>query len=168
VPVFDESVTRGEPPLDYQLLRGGPITRYYSATVLARHVNWLQEREYEAAWFNATAWADDTACHAGFQARLGFGEGYGRNLNALDDALEDIVIPREGGLALVITGYGGTPSDALLDVVARKARWWLLFGRRLIVLIQSDDPHFTLGKLGATTAPWNPDEWLNSARLAPA
>jgi hypothetical protein len=52
----------------------------------------------------------------------------------------------------------------VLDILADDARRFLLFGRRLLVLVQSDDPRITFAPVGATAVSWNPKEWLDGDR----
>ncbi len=94
----------------------------------------------------------------------------GRNLNALNDCISVIEVPAEGGLVLVLRRFDVFAScqretaQGVLDVLADNARRFLLFGRRLLVLVQSDDPRISLEPVGATVVGWNPKEWLNEDR----
>jgi hypothetical protein len=40
----------------------------------------------------------------------------------------------------------------------------MLFGKRLIILVQSDDPLIVFDGLGGVRATWNSREWLNKNR----
>ena len=40
----------------------------------------------------------------------------------------------------------------------------LLTGKRLIILVQSDDPCMEFNQLGGVSAEWNRREWLNKDR----
>lgn len=59
----------------------------------------------------------------------------------------------------------------LVDERARFGRWHLLFGRRLIVLVVTDNPHLELGVVGGENVGWNPHEQLlahrDGSRLPP-
>jgi hypothetical protein len=48
--------------------------------------------------------------------------------------------------------------------MAHHSRTAALFGRRLMCLVQSDDPHIRFEPVGATPVAWNDAEWLNSKR----
>lgn len=109
-------------------------------------------------------------------AALDFPDYYGRNFNALNDCLRDVVhqyygwTPGTTGLALVLTGYdafaGQCPDEAwtTLDLVAKCSRVASLLGRRLLCLVQSNDPNIQFEPVGAMTPHWNDAEWLHSAR----
>ena len=49
---------------------------------------------------------------------------------------------------------------SVLDVLAIQARYFLLFGQRLVALIQSDDPQIRFEPVGACPISWNGREWL--------
>ncbi len=52
----------------------------------------------------------------------------------------------------------------VLDIIASQARYFLLFGRRLLALVQSDDPRLHFKPVGACPVDWNGREWLNKDR----
>lgn len=53
------------------------------------------------------------------------------------------------------------PADG---VIAGASRRMLLTGKRLIILVQSDDPRMEFNQLGGVSAEWNRREWLNKDR----
>ena len=59
---------------------------------------------------------------------------------------------------------GTTAAEALLDIFAGTSRYKLLTGRRLITLVQADEPSIRFEKLGGVSAEWNRREWLNKDR----
>jgi hypothetical protein len=62
----------------------------------------------------------------------------------LDECIvDDPEVPDNGGLALVLNHYDKLSkpiAEMVLNIFARAVRHHLLFGRRLLVLVQSDDP----------------------------
>ena len=87
------------------------------------------------------------------------------------------MVPDHGGLVLVLNHYdqfvksvgagtsrGQGVAEAMLDVFARAIRYHMLFGKRLIILVQSDDPRIHFDGLGGVSAMWNSREWLNKNR----
>ncbi|HEY0251600.1 MAG TPA: hypothetical protein VGC41_08735, partial [Kofleriaceae bacterium] len=54
-------------------------------------------------------------------------------------------------------------ATGILDVIAIQARPHLLFGRRLLALVQTDVPDLALPPIGRTSVSWNPREWLAAA-----
>src|SRR5687767_14438090 len=104
--------------------------------------------------------------HTDVSKALGFPDFYGRNLDAFSDSLSDIVIPDEGGTALILYRYDlfaeRLPDVAwhVLDIIEINSRRFLLFGKPLIALIQSDDPSISIAPVGARSVMWNPCEWL--------
>jgi hypothetical protein len=117
--------------------------------------------------------------HESLQDVFRFPEYYGKNLDALWDCMTDLLVPKEGGVAIVLNSYdvytrgpgssrasGETTAAAqtVLDIMASASRVMLLTGKRLITLVQSDDPRMQFGKLGGVSAEWNKREWLNRDR----
>jgi RNAse (barnase) inhibitor barstar len=117
--------------------------------------------------------------HESIKAQLSFPDYYGKNLNALDECmLDDLIVPDAGGLVLVLNHYDrfsisfkarldsgeGHTAEAVLSIFAKAVRYHMLFGRRLLVLVQSDDPKITFGRLGGVPACWNFRESLNKDR----
>ncbi len=116
--------------------------------------------------------------HHSFKEKLSFPDYYGNNLNALDECVcDDLAIPDSGGLVIVLNHFdqfvksvdSGKPrgqgvGDAMLDAFARAIRYQMLFGKRLMLLVQAEDPLTDFGDLGGVRAMWNSREWLNKDR----
>src|SRR5262249_47011638 len=54
----------------------------------------------------------------------------------------------------------------ILDILADNQRYHMLFGNRLLILLQSNNPELDvkIGRVGGFTPVWNPHEWLNRDR----
>ena len=116
--------------------------------------------------------------HESLKAQLSFPDYYGKNLDALDECiLDDLVVPDSGGLALVLNHYDRfsnpvhthasderSTAEVVLSIFAKAVRYHMLFGRRLLILVQSDSPNIQFGRLGGVAAWWNHREWLNKNR----
>lgn len=75
--------------------------------------------------------------------------------------------PESGGLAIVLDDFNGSleRTDDLIHVLAKASRWWLLFGRLVVVLLRTDDVRYEGPRdLGATRAWWNPREYTPTDR----
>jgi hypothetical protein len=59
---------------------------------------------------------------------------------------------------------GTIPAVVLLDHLASVARWHLLFGPRLICLVETTDPDLEFPPLVAEHSTWNQHEWLLALR----
>lgn len=111
--------------------------------------------------FDCSSWADDAAMHDDFSARFAFPDYYGRNLPALDDCLTDtdvLRVPAAAGLVITLEHVDAGPEHrVVVEILARASRYWSLFGRRIIVLIEVSDlgwvppPH-----LADTQLSWRP------------
>ena len=168
------AVFRNEPEefqrLDWRLLQNGAVTLYFRPQVLEEDVEWLKRHNYRVDSFECSLWVGLSEMHEALSSGLEFPDYYGRNLNALNDCISDIEISEEGGRVLVFNKYDSFAARfpdvawSILDILEINARLQLLFGRRLIVLVQSDDPEISFERVGGGAVSWNPREWLNSSR----
>lgn len=164
--------------LDWTILRDGGVALYWQPEILAGDVTWFRSNGYTTAEFQAGDWKSEEQMHDALKSTLSFPDYYGKNLDALNDCMwEDIVVPDEGGLVLIFYHYdrfqkairidntdGRTFAEIVLDVLARAVRYQMLFGRRLLILVQSDDPRIRFDNLASVSADWNRHEWLDKKR----
>lgn len=164
--------------LDWTILRDGGVYLYWRQEILADDLKWLKSNGYRVVTFEAAEWESEHRMHESLKVQLSFPEYYGNNLNALDECmLDDLVVPDSGGLAIVLNHYDRfskplnhvdsderITEEVLLRVFAKAVRHHMLFGRRLLILVQSEDPKIEFGRLGAVAACWNQREWLNKNR----
>jgi hypothetical protein len=151
-------------PLDYMLLQNGPITLYYRREVLENDISWLLDHDYQIDAFYCKDWWWIDDVFEAIYPKLSLpkpGIGWGGSIDDLNDELYDLVIPENSGRVLVFYQYDQLASHApeisevLLDVIACQARYHLLFGRRMIVLVQSNNPKLTFNKVGGCPVMWN-------------
>lgn len=150
--------------LDYQLLLDGGVALYYQHEVLGEDVAWLALEKYELLQFDDGAMESLDSFH--FEARLKFGapETYEPTYEGFRGAASALEIPEVGGVALVFVGVdelaASDPISALrlFDVISDVSREFMLQGRRLVCLAQSDEPDLDLGPIGGKPLDWNPRE----------
>ena len=156
--------------VDWRLLQNGWVVMYWRQQLLDADAQWLAEHSYRLHRFNCEQWSSDQNALVEMGVALGFPDYYGRNLDAFNDCLGDIEIPEEGGVGIVLVGYDQfarlSPGTAhtILDILATNARSFMLFGRRLVTLVQTNDPRLSFDTVGATPVMWNPKEWFNKSR----
>jgi RNAse (barnase) inhibitor barstar len=156
--------------LDWALLQKGAVSLYHSSAILAEDVAWLAAHGYVVHDFDCAAWKSEDDFHDAVSTSLNFPGWYGRNSDAFNDCLSDIEIPEEGGCVLVFRRYdlfaAREPQFAqwVLEDIQDNSRMLSLWGRRLMALLQSDDPRLEFQPVGACGVDWNRREWLNSAR----
>jgi RNAse (barnase) inhibitor barstar len=116
--------------------------------------------------------------HDALKSALAFPDYYGKNLDALGECTcEDVVVPDEGGLVLILRHYDQVAevmqidradarsfAEIVLHVFARAVRYHMLFGRRLMIVVQSDDPRIRFKNFARVAVDWNPHEWLAQNR----
>jgi RNAse (barnase) inhibitor barstar len=156
--------------LDYALLQNGSVSLYFRPAVLDEDVEQLKTYGYRIDTFDCAAWQNEEDMFTAFAATLDFPDYFGRNLDALNDCLCDINVPEESGRVLVFHRYDAFAAKMsevawiVLDIIESNSRLYLLFGKRLLTLVQSDDPQIQFNGLGAQHANWNRREWLNANR----
>ena len=156
--------------LDYTLMRDGGVVLYHSDSVLDEDVAWLRSERYVIHEFHGRRWRGEGDFHADVAKTLEFPAYYGRNLDAFNDCMGDVEVPVEGGMAILIRNVDAVDIRAgqflpvILDILAGTTRTNLLFGRRLLTLLQSRNPAIEFPAVGAVPVMWNPREWLDSKR----
>ena len=158
----------------FRLMAPSFVRLFWRTSVLDTALGALRERGYQVVQLDASAWLREADLHHDIAAALDFPDYYGRNLDALNDCLCDVVTYDYGtsrdatGLVLVFTGYdtfaGRCPRAAqiVLDILAGQARSAALIGHRMCCLIQSNDPTIRFDPVGAMPVLWNDTEWLDS------
>jgi RNAse (barnase) inhibitor barstar len=156
--------------LDYRILQNGAVCLYFRPHILQEDIDWLRQQTYDVHELDCARWTSEAEFHTAVSESLSFPDWYGRNLHAFNDSLSDIVVPDEGGTALVFQRFdlfaARDPTAAwhILDIIEVNSRRFSLFGKRLIALVQSDDPAISFSPVGACPVMWNPREWLNKHR----
>lgn len=156
--------------LDLSLLQNGSIHLYHRPSVLTEDVEWLRRHDYQLDSFDCSKWKTEQVMHDDLASQLEFPDYYGKNLDALNDCLSEMVVPDRGGRVLVFQRYDVFTSNVqhvawhVLDIIDRNAWFHLLFGRRLFALVQSDNPGIEFPLIGSRPAMWNRREWLNKNR----
>jgi hypothetical protein len=156
--------------LDFRLLESGAVALYHKKPVLETHLAWLKQEGWRVYGFDCSRWEGAESMHADFKRVLAFPEHYRASLASLVDALAELEVPSPGGAALQLVRYDlfaardRSLAQTLLDVIETTSRTFLLTGRKLLALAQSDDPRLTFERVGARPVNWNPQEWLPQDR----
>jgi hypothetical protein len=177
MPVFDESA-RGTHAEDFQLLNYGHVHLVRNDWARDRLVADLRARDYMIFTVDLTTAANsDGVRGVVIDAVPDWPTTYGRTTwPGFTDGLTDHLLNADRQqVVLVLAGLDtaitrpGNEVVVLLDLLASVGRWHLLFGRRLICLVDTDDPDLDLPPLGAEHVRWSRHEFLivhrNGARL---
>ena len=120
---------------------------------------------------NCEHWKDESDMHKNISKVMGFPDYYGCNLNALNDCIFNYFLDgTSSNILLAFKKFNKFSENNyqcalnILDIFADKSRIMLLVGRKLITLIQSDDPTLSFDKVGGLTIQWNQKEWFNKNR----
>jgi len=149
---------------------------YFKRAVLDRDIAALRHAGYRIVAVDASGWADVTDMHRDLAKAFDFPAHYGQNWAALNDCLSDVRAFYWGlpagtlKVVMVLRRFdifaAKCPDEAhlLLDIYAGNQRDALIGGDHMICLVQSDNPRLQLAPVGASSAQWNRDEWLDRNR----
>ena len=156
--------------LDWKLLERGAVALYYKSSVLSADLGWFRQQGYAIHEMNGATWQTPQDFHAEAQRVLSFPSYYSKNLASWIDCLGELPVPDESGTVIVFRRFDafarsqGPLAQTILDSIETTSRRFLLTGRRLLALVQSDDPRIRFERVGAMPVTWNPHEWLDSDR----
>jgi RNAse (barnase) inhibitor barstar len=151
--------------LDFAILQNGSVSLYFRSSILEEDVYWLKAHAHRVDSFDCESWTDDAALLNDFGLKMEFPDYYGQNFNALSDCLGDIEIADDGGRPIVLNRFDSFASkdsesaQILLNILDEKSRAHLMFGRRLMTLVQSNDPTTRFETIGRYRANWNRREF---------
>ena len=155
---------------DWPLFQNGWVTLYWKPEVLESDCKALLDHGYRLHRIVTDGWRSKADALRNLGEALAFPDFYGQNLDAFNDCLSELDVPDDAGTAIVLMRYDRVVAidpkmaEQLLDIMAGRARDHMLFGRRLAILVQTDDPTLSFGPLAPTQAGWNRRERLHRNR----
>ena len=151
--------------LPWRLMFNGPVTKYWRRAIFDEDLAELRARGFVLQRFDCSRWESEGAMFDELKAGLDLPAYTGSGLMALADSVSDIEIPDASGVVVALDNFNDVSwADALLDVLAGASRYWLLFGRILIVVLRTDDASYVGPRVSCTVPQWNGREWLNARR----
>jgi len=160
-----------EHKLDWFLLRYSSITKYFLPKHLTDDIIWLRAHEYKIIDIDCSILTTIPQVLKQIGSGLDFPDYFlGNSIDAFDDLLYDLHIAYKNGLVIVLHRYDvvmGLDSHQgwqILNILDRHSRQNLLYGLRLMTLVQSADPKLIIEPAGAQIVTWNLKEWLDSER----
>ena len=152
--------------LDWKILRNGWASLYYRPDVLEKDIEWFKTDGFAIFEFDCSTWVTDEDMHNELQAKFDFPCYYGKNLDALNDCLSELQIGDAGHLVVfrnfdVVEAY---IAFHVVDILAHNARDYMLIGKKLITLVQVNEPKFSMAPVGACSVLWNGAEWMDATR----
>lgn len=156
---------------DWSLLQNGPITLFRKREYFVDAINALSELKYHII---QVRYSDRDSFYRDMSAALKWEQQFGYqwqgNLDAFDDGLIDEPFSTSSDSAICVENFDRLVADDrewswnFLDIIADNSRSYLLSGKRLICLIQTNDSDFDPGRLGGLEPQWNSREWLTTNR----
>ncbi|MEX3623057.1 barstar family protein [Viridibacillus arvi] len=151
-----------------ELIQNGSIILFWDTKILERNLKQLECDGFEIYSFDCTLW-NEKNFHEEFASTLNFPDYYGKNLNAFNDCLSDI-LPKKTGFILTFKNYDvftkRYPDIAydILDIIQLNAWRNLIEGNVLLGFVQSNDGNFSMPPVGGMSPCWNSNEWLDKNR----
>ena len=158
-----------ENDLDILILQNGAIVMYHNTILLDEDIEWFDNNSYEILDIDVQHWNAENF-HDKIKRSFNFPDYYGKNMNALEECLDELINRKFRGLVLIlrnIDDFVCLDKDlavGLLNIIARTSRRWLLSGQFLIGVLQSNDPDLNFDKVGGTKPFWNGNEWFDEER----
>lgn len=163
---FKNDNQRGD-RLDWNILQNGWISLYWREELIVKDILWFRKENFKVVEMDCATWATKEVIHEDLKQHLNFPDYYGKNLDAFNDCLYSIDMDDTAGFVIVFRSFQHVEKSygfQLLDILAGNSRGHMLFGKKLITLVQVDDPRFETEPVGAVPVLWNQAEWLNSSR----
>jgi RNAse (barnase) inhibitor barstar len=150
--------------LDWEILQNGWSSLYCSAAILESDLNWFRKSDFMIIEIDCSNWTNLNSMHRSLSTAFSFPDYYGNNLDSLNDCLSDVEIPDEG-LIVVFKHFEIVQRDVgvkIADIFANNSRRHILFGRKLILLIQVSSRDFEMPNVGGSPILWNSAEFFNT------
>lgn len=158
--------------LDWQILINGSVSLYNNIEILKEDMNILEENGYQLKIFDFKFIETEEVFHKIIKKKLEFPEYYGENLSAFIDCLiNDLFIPEDGGVAMVFIGFdtlyakNKEVAHEILECLDIGSRRRILYGERLVTLLQLCDEKIKIGDIGQHTIMWNLREFSEIGKL---
>ena len=150
--------------LDWAIFQNGWSSLYCKKDILERDLVWFRETGFKIIEIDCFVWDSPGSMHNSLKTALSFPDYYGNNLDALNDCLSDTEISQEG-LVVVLKRFDLVDKETgqkIADIFANNSRYHILFGRKLVLLVQVNNPDFRLAEVGSCPVLWNSAEFFTS------
>lgn len=147
--------------LDWAILQNGWSSLYCKEVILEKDLKWFRESDFKIVEINCSDWINSDSIHKSLREELSFPDYYGNNLDALNDCLSEVDIPGEG-LIVVLKSFDIVQREIgqkIVDIFANNSRRNILFGRKLILLVQVSSRNFEMSDVGGSPVLWNGAEF---------
>lgn len=141
---------------------------FWRNEILDKFISDISREGFDIYTLDCSEW-DINNYHNDLASILDFPEYYGKNLDAFNDCLSDLV-PKEIGIVLVFKNYDlfakrePKVSQLILDIIQINSWRFLVEDIKLLAFVQSNDATTAFPGLGGMSAEWNNEEWFNKNR----
>ena len=158
---------------DLELMQHSAVNLFWQSHVLHEAQEALASLSYSLATIDCgDGWErfkTQMSAHLRWEEQFGYAPWTG-NLDALNDGLTGYPFPANKRAVLTLTSFhtlvrsDERASHVMLDLLEAHSRDFLLFAKRLIILVQTDDNRFDCPSLGGRRPMWNSQEWSDHSR----
>ncbi len=156
----------------WQLFQNGGVVLFHQQAVLDAATDELTQNGYRVYRIECQYHKDEDAVLCAIVDSLGIQRYQNIGLDGFNDFISQIDFDGCTGVVVVLAAFQHfrqafpERSFAILDIMADNHRSHLLFGNRLLTLVQSDDPRIDeqISAIGGYKPSWNPAEWMNKNR----
>jgi hypothetical protein len=157
---------------DLQLFQNGGVVLFYQQAILDGATDNLTSNGYQVHKIDCQQHTDKEAVLFAIVDSLKIPRCQGIGLDGFNDFMSEIDFDGCTGVVVVLKAFHqfrqAFPECVfhILDIMAVNHRWHMLFGNRLLTLVQSDDPRINeqIGPIGGYNPVWNPAEMRNKNR----
>ena len=146
----------------YSLLRGGTsIINYSNCEYLEDDIVWFKSEGYQIVEFDGHSISTESDLLKQLQdSQCGDGM-HSLNLDSFNDSLINMELSGKGLIVVfrhIEPLLKNTELLIVLNILDRYSRFSLLNGTRVLTLVQADDQHVNIARIGVRRAIWNPRE----------
>ena len=172
VPRLPQYPPPGADRADWQLLNTGGVNLVRRKEFLEGRLRALEGLGYaihRLRFTSVDAFVRELSSALRWEEQFGYGS-WGGNLDALNDGFPGDLFDASDLNAFCIEDFhlfvaaDRHMAEGVLDIVAREARGQFLLGKRLVLLIQTDDATYQTPPLASVHGQWSREEWSTASR----
>ncbi|WP_444936247.1 barstar family protein [Microbulbifer sp. JMSA004] len=156
--------------LDLKTLAYGPVAKYFDLALFEKDISWYEDAGYKVYFLDGEKWYTMESFHSDCHEVFSFPSYYGRNWGAFDDVISEIERGSQGDVLVCVRNFDSwskrdiSNSQVFLEIMSDQTYSYLVYGRKFVTLIHSNDPNLSIREVGAKSVHWNQKEWNESDR----
>ena len=157
---------------DYRLMQNSSVVRFWRKQIYQDAISDLDQLGYrilQLTFKSFDQFTQDMSEALKWQDQFGHSP-WGGDLDALNDGLRGEPFHSADDNAICIqdfhllVAFDADYAWNILDILECQSRDYLMFGKRLIALVQTNDKAYAPDRVGSRLAQWNEREWYTLSR----